>query len=69
MIEKHLRNIGFFMCSDGRHTDVRTVIIDKFFSCCGTRSDKFKFGCKKNQKQLTFIGLDWKVETNIGFLC
>ena len=50
MIEKHLRNIGFFMCSDGRHTDVRTVIIDKFFSCCGTRSDKFKFGCKKKSE-------------------
>ena len=30
---------------------------------------KIKFGCNKNQEQLTFIELDWKVETNPGFLC
>ena len=70
MIEKHVRNIGFFMCSDGRHTDVRTVIIDKFFflvTALGVIN--LSLVVKKNQKQLTFIGLDWKVETNISFLC
>ena len=27
---------------------------------------KIKFGCDKNQEQLTFIELDWKVETKPG---
>ena len=62
--EKHLM---FYVL---KQTAYRWQKYNNFLFCWSTRAGgKIKFGCNKNQEQLTFIELDWKVETNPGFLC